>query len=117
MAIEFNNNVILRQAVRQGSESDRQSASSAAFLKGECIYTTDTKRLFIGTGDAATITGNKYLGSKTFDGRVNHNKEYVSYNNGAAGSDGYNGDMLWDKEDNSLVIFDKDVAEGYRRLK
>lgn len=85
MAIEFDNNVILRQVLRQGTEQERRTASAAAFLAGEGIYTTDTQRLFVGTGNASesnTVTGNKYLGALSFGGNVSFDKGYAVFRGG-----------------------------------
>lgn len=118
MSIEFNNNVILRQVVRQGTESDRLAASADAFLRGESVYTTDTKRMFVGTGEVdetTTVVGNKFLGSKNFTGSVTVNGSLVAYNYGT--EHGYIGDIVWDTNDNSLVIFDNAADLKYRKIR
>ena len=63
MAIQINNNSVIRLVVRRGSDTDRQSATLA---QGELAYTVDTQRLFVGTdGQVGTgvVAGNKFLGS------------------------------------------------------
>jgi len=61
MAIEINNNTVVRIIVRRGPDSDRQQSILA---QGELGYTTDTQRLFIGNGQLGTetVAGNKFLG-------------------------------------------------------
>lgn len=61
MAIEINNNTVVRMIVRRGPDSDRQQSTLA---QGELGYTTDTQRLFIGNGQLGTetVAGNKFLG-------------------------------------------------------
>lgn len=60
--MEITQNSIIRLVVRQGSNSDRLSAS---LVNGEIAYTTDTKRLFVGDSvtSGGNLVGNKFLGS------------------------------------------------------
>lgn len=65
MAIEINNNTVIRLIVRRGSQSDLDFATLA---QGELGYAVDTKRLFIGMNNSqgiagVTVAGNKYLGA------------------------------------------------------
>lgn len=45
----FDNNAVVRWTVRKGTETQRISYNG--FLQGELVYTTDGKRLFVGTGN------------------------------------------------------------------
>lgn len=59
--MEIFQNTLLQLVVRQGADSDR----IVTYLKsGEPVYTTDTQRLFIGTGGlGGSAAGNKFQGS------------------------------------------------------
>ena len=64
MAIEINNNTVIRLIVRRGSQADLNYATLA---QGELGYATDTGRLFIGKNNSVglsgvTVAGNKFLG-------------------------------------------------------
>jgi hypothetical protein len=62
MAIEINNNTIIRLIVRRGTEVDR---SLATLQTGELAYTIDSQRLYVGVdGQVGTgvVAGNKFLG-------------------------------------------------------
>jgi len=62
MAIEINNNTIIRLIVRRGTEVDR---SLATLQIGELAYTIDSQRLYVGVdGQVGTgvVAGNKFLG-------------------------------------------------------
>ena len=62
MAIEINNNTIIRLIVRRGTDDDRKLATLAI---GELAFTVDSQRLFVGVdGQVGTgvVAGNKFLG-------------------------------------------------------
>jgi hypothetical protein len=60
MAININNNTVVRLIVRRGTDLER---SYATFAEGEPAYTTDTRRFFIGDGNTGgVVMGNKFLG-------------------------------------------------------
>jgi len=62
MAININNNTVVRLITRRGTDLERTYATLAA---GELAYTIDTKRLFGGDGTTrgGTVIGNKFLGA------------------------------------------------------
>lgn len=51
----FDNNAVVRWAVRKGTE-DQRVTYGGGFLQGELVYTTDNKRLYIGTGSGNNDT-------------------------------------------------------------
>lgn len=64
MAIEINNNTVIRLIVRRGTYSD---LSYATLAQGELGYTVDTNRLVVGKNNqiglsGVTVAGNKFLG-------------------------------------------------------
>ena len=60
--MEILQNTLLKLVVRQGTNNDRKSA---AITSGEPVFTTDTKRFFVGDGVTAggTIVGNLHQGN------------------------------------------------------
>jgi len=91
MAIEINNNTVIRLIVRRGSQADLNYATLA---QGELGYATDTGRLFIGKNNSVglsgvTVAGNKFLGQIA--------KESVS--------NPFYGDYVY-SDDNRLYIYD-----------
>jgi len=96
MAIEINNNTILRLIVRRGSEDDRRLATLAI---GELAYTIDTQRLYIGVDSqvgTGVVAGNKFLG-------VLGNRNY-------ANDIAQVGDMVFDSNTNCLFALSADGA-------
>jgi len=94
MAIQINNNSVIRLVVRRGSDTDRQSATLA---QGELAYTVDTQRLFVGIdGQVGTgvVAGNKFLGSVA-------NRNSVS-------TIAQPGDTVYDTSSNSLYAMGSD---------
>jgi hypothetical protein len=60
----INQDTILKLVFRQGSENDRRKV---IFTSGEPVYTTNSRRLFIGNGSLSggDVVGNKFLGHDT----------------------------------------------------
>ena len=60
----INQDTILKLVFRQGSENDRRKV---IFTSGEPVYTTNSRRLFIGNGSLSggDVVGNKFLGYDT----------------------------------------------------
>ena len=60
----INQDTILKLVFRQGSDNDRRKV---IFTSGEPVYTTNSRRLFIGNGSLSggDVAGNKFLGHDT----------------------------------------------------
>ena len=89
MASEFT-----RIILRQGSEQERQDV---LFKRGEPVFTTDYKRVFVGDGTTlgGLPVGMKFIGFGTFDDTSN-NVENVN--------PGYTGDIMFETTTNLLYI-------------
>jgi hypothetical protein len=62
--MNIDQNTILKLVFRQGSENDRRKV---IFTAGEPVYTTNSRRLFVGNGSLSggDVVGNKFLGYDT----------------------------------------------------
>ena len=94
--------------LRQGVEADRRKV---VYTKGEPIYITDYKRIFVGDGETAggTIATNKFLGIATFN--LNTNATGIV--------SAYQGDLVYDTATSNLyALTGSDPANllSYARL-
>lgn len=128
--IKIYNDTVLRHTILQGQESERTTPGE--FAMGELAFTRDTGRVFVGTYTensqsndypfckGGLIVGNKFHGIAGKDEKGKFGKiEYVARHireteegENITDTNFYEGDMVFDASDKSLVIFNLNEQEN-----
>lgn len=119
--IKIYNDTVLRHTILQGQESERTTPGE--FAMGELAFTRDTGRVFVGTytensqsNDYPFCKGGLIVGNK-FHGIVGNINDKTTYVAKPIIKDGiitnfYEGDMVFNETDKSLVIFNLNEQEN-----
>lgn len=131
--IKIYNDTVLRHTILQGQEAERTDPGT--FAMGELAFTRDTGRVFVGTYTensqsndypfykGGLIVGNKFHGIAEKDkdgkfGKIEYVARHITETSSNEGecittdTNFYEGDMVFDASDKSLVIFNLNEQEN-----